>query len=391
MHSFENLHPNGVYLRAMTARVHLDHAASAPLRPVAREALARHFDLVGNPSALHASGRAARAVLEDAREELAAAVGAQPGEVVFTSGGSESNSIALAAGARRENRPGLLVGATEHPSVDGARAAHGAQLVGVDEIGRVRPAALAASIGPTTGLVSVQLVNNETGLVQSLPELVEIAHGAGAWFHTDAVQALGHIGVDFGELGVEFASLSAHKVGGPVGIGALLVRRGIEPAPYGLGGAQEHQLRSGTQPAMLAAAFAAAATEAVADLEAEAARLHRVREELVRRLRTDVQGVRVNGGEQVSPAICHVTFEGLRADDLLLLLDQAGFDCSTGSACRAGVHQPSETVLAMGGSLDEALGSLRFSFGPGTTPAEVDRLVEALPELVSRARIAHAG
>lgn len=375
----------------MDTRAYLDHAASSPQRAVATQVMSRYHDLVGNPAALHASGRAARAVLEDARERLAAAVGAQPGEVVFTSGGSEASSIVLYGAARREGRTAVVVGATEHPCVAGARDALGAQLVAVDEDGRVRPEALAAAVGQGTAIASVQLVNNETGLVQPVAELAQVARAAGAWFHTDAVQALGHVPFDFAALDVDFASLSAHKVGGPVGIGALLVRRGLELPPYGLGGGQEARVRSGTQPAVLAAAFAAAAAEAVEQLDAESARLHRLREDLVRRLRSDVQGVRVNGGETVSAAICHATFEGLRADDLLLLLDQAGFDCSTGSACRAGVHQPSEVMLAMGRSLDEALGSIRFSFGPGTTDDDIDRLADVLPELVSRARVAHAG
>ncbi len=370
-------------------RIYLDHAASAPLAPVALDALVRTMAVQGNASALHGTGRAARAVLEDAREELADALGAHPTELVFTSGGSEADTLALWAGLRRSGRPQLLVGATEHPAV--AQAATRFQDVAVlrcDADGLLDLDSAREALGPATAMASVMHVNNETGTVQPLDEVAELVHRHGAWFHSDAVQALGHVPVDFGASGADLMSFSAHKVGGPVGIGCLLARREVTLHPYGLGGGQEREVRSGTQPVALAAAFAAAARQAVERRAAEHERLQALRRRLVERVRATITGSWINGADEVSPAICNITFDGTRADDVLMLLDQAGIDCSTGSACRAGMHQPSEVLLAMGRSLAQASASVRFSFGPGTTMAEVDRLAELLPDVVSRARTA---
>ncbi len=344
--------------------------------------------LVGNPAALHTSGRRARSLLEDAREQLAEAVGAHPSEVVFTSGGSEADTIAVHAGLRRCADARVLVGATEHPAVASAVG----RWPGVERLGCDRDgvAVLAEDEGSPVALVSLMAVNNETGTIQPLEDAVGWAHGRGAWFHTDAVQALGHVPVDFAACGADMMSLSAHKVGGPVGIGALLVRRDVTVPSWGLGGAQERDMRSGTQMTMLAASFAAAASQASRGLQRESDRLRLLRDGLVARIRSTITGSHVNGGDLVSPAIVNVTFDQTRADDVLLLLDEAGFDCSTGSACRAGVHQPSEVLLAMGCTLEQAASSVRFSFGPSTTADEIDRLAAVLPDVVSRARTAWA-
>ncbi|GAB2495710.1 cysteine desulfurase family protein [Luteococcus sediminum] len=371
-------------------RSYLDHAASSPMRPSATEALMRGSLAVGNPAALHGSGRAARALLEDAREQLAEAVGAHPSEVLFTSGGSEADSIALTAGSRRPGRRSLVVGATEHPAVATARLRlPGVDVLPCDRDGHPDLEALAGRVGASTALVSVMSVNNETGTHIDLAPVVEQAHAVGAWAHSDAVQALGHVPVDFADSGLDLMSLSAHKVGGPVGIGALVARREVELGAYGLGGGQERDVRSGTQPVALAAAFAAAAKQAAEELEVESARLAGLRDGLVERVRATITGAWVNGGERTSPAIVNITFDGTRADDVLMLLDQAGVDCSTGAACRAGVHQPSEVLLAMGHSLDTALASVRFSFGPSTTAEQVGSLASLLPDVVSRARTAY--
>lgn len=371
-------------------RSYLDHAASSPMRPSATEALLRGSHVVGNPAALHGSARAARALLEDAREQLAEAVGAHPSEVVFTSGGSEADSIALTAGSRRPGRRGVVVGATEHPAVATARLRlPSTDVLPCDRDGHPDLDALAERVGASTALVSVMSVNNETGTHIDLAPVVEQAHAVGAWAHSDAVQALGHVPVDFADSGLDLMSLSAHKVGGPVGIGALVARREVELGTYGLGGGQERDVRSGTQPVALAAAFAAAAKQAAEELEVESARLAGLRDGLVERVRATITGAWVNGGERTSPAIVNITFDGTRADDVLMLLDQAGVDCSTGAACRAGVHQPSEVLLAMGRSLDTALASVRFSFGPSTTAEQVGSLASLLPDVVSRARTAY--
>lgn len=374
-------------------RRYLDHAASAPLRPVAARVWAEVSGLVGNPSSTHASGRRARARLEDAREELASAVGAHPTEVMFTSGGTEADNLAVLglAGHAGADRPRVAASAVEHPAVGEAVTSLGgrrAWWLGVDGDGLVTPSAL-AGLDASVGVVSVQAVNNETGTIQPLDAVVAAGRRVGAAVHSDAVQALGHVAFDFGASGLDAASLSGHKIGAPVGVGALLVRRGVRVAPLSHGGGQEARVRSGTVPVALAAGFAAAASEAVAELGSEVSRLGDVRARLVAGLER-LDGVRVNGGARVSPAICHVSVDGCRADDLLLLLDAAGLDCATGSACTAGVHRPSEVLLAMGRSEAEASGGLRFSFGPATTGDDVAALLAALGEAIPRARAARS-
>lgn len=369
----------------MPTRSYLDHAATSALHPVALAAMTRALAQLGNPGSLHGSGRAAKRCLEDAREELAAALGVAAGDVLFTSGGTEADSLAVLGAARaRPGRPRALLGATEHPAVADAVRFGRADVVGVDADGVVRLDELAARLASDVGVVSLQWVNNETGTIQPVARAAELARAAGAWMHSDAVQAFGHVVVDAGS--VDLLSVSAHKLGGPVGIGALVARRETRPAALGPGGGQEGGIRSGTPSVALAAGFAAAATLALASLGEEAARLAALRERLVAAVKT-IPSTLVNGADG-SPAICNVTFDGCRADDLLLLLDAAGIDCSVGSACRAGVHEPSTVLLAMGRSNEQASSSLRFSFGWSTTDADLDRLLNVLPDAVDRARLA---
>ncbi|MCA0293999.1 MAG: cysteine desulfurase [Actinobacteria bacterium] len=372
----------------MVARTYFDHAASSPTLPEAVAAMTRVLGAAGNPSSLHASGRAARSVLEDARESLAGDLGAHPTEVVFTSGGTEANNLAL-LGARSDARPVLAVSAIEHPSVAAVRDRPGEVVVlPVAASGHLEVAAAGELVDERTGLVSVMWVNNETGAVQPVAEVVALAHDRGALAHSDGVQAFGHLAVDFAASGLNLLSVSAHKLGGPVGIGALLVRRGTVLRPSGFGGGQEARLRSGTVPVALAAGFAAASGAASVRLAAEAERLAGLRDRLLSGAVSAIPDVGVNTVGPCGPAIVNLTFRGARADDVLLLLDAAGFDASTGSACTAGVHQPSEVLLSMGRPLDEASSSLRFSFGPDTTAADVDALLAVLPGVVSRARSA---
>lgn len=346
----------------------------------------------GNPAALHGAGRAARARLEDAREELAGLLGAFPDELIFTSGGSEADSIAVLQSASRwaGERPGLVVSAIEHPAVLGASAVLGArvELAPVDHGGQLDLDAWEHLIGKhragPVGLASLIWVNNEVGTIQPVVDAAEMAHRAGAWFHTDAVQGLGPVAIDFHASGADLLTVSAHKIGGPVGIGALLVRRGIDLGGYGLGGKQEGGVRSGTQPAWLAAGFAAAARAAVADRAALTERLADYADQLVRAA-SDCGGVR-NGSGPLSPAIVNLGFPGASADDLTFLLDQQRIQASTGSACRAGVHGPSDVLLAMGRDELAARQGVRFSFGWSTTQAEIDRIIAVLPGVVERAR-----
>lgn len=369
----------------MPTRSYLDHAATSALHPAALAAMTRALEQLGNPGSLHGSGRAAKRLLEDAREELAAALGVAAGDVLFTSGGTEADSLAVLGTAKaRPGRPRALLGATEHPAVRDAAMFGQADLVGVDADGVVRLEELGGLLAPDIGIVSLQWVNNETGTIQPVAQAAELARAAGAWMHSDAVQAFGHVAVD--ATAVDLLSVSAHKLGGPVGIGALVARRETRPVALGPGGGQEAGIRSGTPSVALAAGFAAAATLALASLHEEAERLTVLRERLVAAVAA-IPRTRVNGGV-ASPAISNVTFEGCRADDLLLLLDAAGIDCSVGSACRAGVHEPSQVLLAMGRTPAQAASSLRFSFGWSTTDADLDRLLSVLADAVERARLA---
>lgn len=365
---------------------YLDHAAMSPLRPEARAALGDSLGIEGNPSSLHRAAQRARRRLEEAREELASAIGAHPTSVVFTSGGSEANTIAL-LGSVRPDRHRMLVSAIEHPSVLGATR-RGAEVLPVTRSGVVEAEGL-ASISPDVAVVSVMHVNNETGLLQPIAQVRDAAHRAGAWFHTDAVQSLGHVPVDFTAMGVDMMTLAAHKVGGPVGIGALVLRRGVDPRPTGLGGGQERDIRSGTAAVSLAAGFAAAATAATADLATAARRLGDHQETIAAAARSCGGVVNTFLGPH-APHIVNVTFPGLRASDLLFLLDTVDIAASVGSACRAGVHQPSEVMLAMGRHEDEAAATVRFSMGHTTTDDDVDALLAHLPDFVSRARSASA-
>ncbi|MFV0428090.1 MAG: cysteine desulfurase family protein [Arachnia sp.] len=368
---------------------YFDHAATSPMRQAALEAFVRHSGVIGNPSALHVAGQRARRVLEESREQLAEAVSADPVEVVFCSGGSEADSIAVVGGrnARRaEGRHRVLVSAVEHPAVAGVRD-HGGEVIQVTGDGLVELGGVAQAIDTAVAVVSVMAVNNETGIIQPLSEIRDAAHRHGAWFHTDAVQALGHIRLSFRDSGADLMSISAHKVGGPVGIGALLVRRATTPSSIGLGGGQERHIRSGTGMVALAAAFAAAASQAVNDLAAELARLECLRAEIEAIVKAC--GGRINGaGAKRAPHIVNATFDAVRADDVLFGLDARGVYASVGSACRAGVHQPSQVLLAMGRSTAEASASLRFSLGHTSSPADVEALAAALPASVRAARAA---
>ena len=374
-------------------RSYFDHAATAALSPAARDAWLSAVEMVGNPSGLHASARRVKSLLEDARESIAADLGALPVEVVFTASASESDSIGvLSAWRARPERPAVVLSAVEHPGVATiVKHVEDARLVPVAADARVDVDALRGMVDERVGVVSVQLVNGEVGTLQPVAEVAEVARTVGAWSHTDAVQGLVHPGVDFAALGVDMASIAAHKIGGPVGIGALLLRRGMELPPAGLGSGQERGIVSGTPSAALAASFAAALREATTSRAAAVARLRELRTRLVAGV-AGIDRVRVNGPADEAlqmPGIVHLTIEGTRADDVLFLLDSHGVDASTGAACRAGLHQPSDVVLAMTGSTEDASSSVRLSFGEDMPDEDVDRVVALLPEVVERARTAH--
>ncbi|MGO1975248.1 MAG: cysteine desulfurase family protein [Propionibacteriaceae bacterium] len=384
----------------MGRRVYLDHAATTPMVAAAIEAVSAELTRVGNPSSLHRSGREARRVLEESREVIAARLGADPAEVIFTAGGTEADNLALLGGyraaRRRTGAARVIASAVEHhavlETVQSLADSEGADLqwAPVDSAGRIDVDAVGAQLdAAATALVTVMWANNEVGTLQPVERIAALAREHGAVAHSDAVQALGHVRVDFAASGLDCLSVSAHKIGGPVGIGALVARRGLALSPVQHGGGQERDVRSGTLDVVGAAGFAAAIEVAVAGLEAEATRLRTLRAGVLSGVLGAVEDVTVNGTgteEETLPGIANLSFAGCRADDLLLLLDAAGIDCSSGSACSAGVSQPSHVLEAMGRSSVEAGSALRISLGHDSTEADVAALVATLPSAVERAR-----
>ncbi|MDO8395916.1 MAG: cysteine desulfurase family protein [Dietzia sp.] len=381
---------------------YLDHAATTPMRPSALAAYAEAAATVGNASSLHGAGRRARRRVEEARESLAAHLGCRPSEVVFTSGGTESDNLAVLGQAAASGGDVVAVGATEHHSVLDS-AAHLATARGggadvrvlpVDRRGAVAPdtvRSLADEAGPRLALVAAMLGNNEIGTLTDVAGVAAAARSVGAAVHTDAVQAVGHVPVDFGALGVTSLSLSAHKFGGPLGVGALIIDRGAECLPVGFGGGQERDLRSGSVDVPGVVAMAAALDEAIRDMDAEAVRLGRLRDRLVAGVLARVPDVIANGGGERLPGIANLTFPGCSGESLILLLDAAGIECSTGSACTAGVAEPSHVLLALGAGEAAARSSLRLSLGHTTTEDDVDAAIAALAPAAERARVAGLG
>ena len=387
--------------------VYLDHAATTPMLPEALDAMTEELAQLGNPSSLHNAGRRARRIVEESREQIAAAYGARPSEVVFTSGGTEADNLAIKGlfWARRAVDPGrrrVLTAAIEHHAVldcAGWLSDHeGAEVswLALDGVGRVGPEALREAIerdAATVALVSVMWANNEVGTVQPVPALAAVAHEFGVPFHTDAVQAAGQLEVNFGACGADALTVTGHKIGGPVGAGALILGRGVHLVPVLHGGGQERDIRSGTLDAPAIRAFAVAAEISAHRRVSEAVRLAALRDDLIRQVLAAVPDAILNGpppGPDRLPGNAHFSFPGCEGDALLLLLDARGIACSTGSACTAGVAEPSHVLLAMGADEDRARGSLRFSLGHTTTQADVDALGACIGEAVARARRAAA-
>jgi cysteine desulfurase len=388
---------------------YLDHAATTPMLPQAVDRMAELLGQVGNASSLHAAGRRARRIVEESRETVAAALGARPSEVIFTSGGTESDNLAVKGlyWARHDvdpQRRRVLVSAVEHHAVlDPAIwiAEHGGGelvVVPVDSVGRLSPEALRAAIEEApeqVAVISVMWANNEVGTVAAIPALAEVASEYGAPLHTDAVQAAASLPVDFAGSGVAALTVTGHKLGGPVGVGALVLGREVECAPLLHGGGQERDVRSGTLDVPAIAAFAVAVEVTVKEQVERAESLAALRDELIRRVLEVVPDAQLNGDpvsdvEHRLPGNAHFSFPGCEGDALLMLLDAQGVECSTGSACSAGVARPSHVLLAMGHDEDRAKSSLRFSLGHSSTAADVDALVTAIGPAVDRARTAAA-
>jgi cysteine desulfurase len=382
---------------------YLDHAATTPMLPESIAAMCEELAQVGNPSSLHNAGRRARRVVEESREQIAEVFGARASEVIFTSGGTEADNLAVkgmfwARRAASPQRRRVLTTAVEHHAVlDSVRwlaDAEGAspEWLSVDCRGLVGPSVLDAALArdpSDAALVSVMWANNEVGAVQPIAELAAVAHSYGVPFHTDAVQAAAQLPVNFAASGADAMTVTAHKLGGPVGVGALILGRAVEPVPVLHGGGQERDVRSGTLDAPAIRAFAVAAVTCARRRAAEAERVACLRDELIRQVLHQVPDAVLNGpppGPDRLPGNAHLSFPGCEGDALLLLLDARGIACSTGSACTAGVAEPSHVLLAMGADEARARGSLRFSLGHTTTQADVDALGRAIGEAVARAR-----
>jgi len=386
----------------MASRVYVDYAATTPMIPAAREAWLEATRHVGNPSSLHTSGRHARRLVEESRERIAAALRVRPSAVIFTAGGTESDNLAIkglywsrrrVTGANR-----ILLSTVEHHAVldpvqwlvEDQEAQVG--WLAVDALGRVDVDEVERALSEgDVALCTVMWANNEVGTVQPVARLAEICRAAGVPFHTDAVQALGHLPMDLTAVGADAVTISSHKVGGPFGAGALIAKPTTALTPVAHGGGQEREVRSGTLDAPAVSAFAAAVEHAVAEQAERARQLASLRSELVEAITSVVPDAILNGdpgvGEEVRlPGNVHMSFPGCEGDLLLMLLDAAGVDCSTGSACTAGIPEPSHVLLAMGVDPKTARSSLRFSLGESSTSDDVKTISAALPSAVERAK-----
>jgi cysteine desulfurase len=372
-------------------RVYLDHNATAPLRAAAREAMTDALAMTGNPSSAHREGARVRRAVEDARAQVAALIGARPADIVFTSGATEANNLAL--GGVLTTGDTLVTSAIEHASVLGPAAALEAAGVRVDRLAVAADGTLSADVirercAARPRLVSVALANGEVGVVHDLAFVTETAHAQGALVHTDAAQAAGRMSIDVTALGVDLLSLSAHKLGGPSGVGALWVRPGLAVRPLLAGGPQERGRRAGTENAVGIVGFGATAAAVRHELATASARMRTGRDLLWALLRAGVPEIERNGApwERTLPNTLNVTVPGIAGETLLVLLDLGGVAASSGSACAAGSVEPSHVLLAMGADAARARAGLRLSLGPDTSEDEVRRAASVTVAAVQQIR-----
>jgi cysteine desulfurase len=377
-------------------RIYFDYNATTPLAPEALDAVtAATRDLFGNPSSVHTFGQQAKAALDQARSSIATLIGGDPLEVVFTSGGTESDNFAIrgvADALEPTKRRHLITTAIEHEAVLNtvkalARRGWRTTLLPVDHSGIVSPDRLREVISDDTALVSVMHANNEIGTVQPVAEMAAIAHERGALMHSDGVQSAGKIGVDVRSLGVDLFSISAHKFNGPKGAGALWIRRGTRLQAIQTGGKHERNRRAGTENVPAIAGMGAAARLAVTKLDRESARVAELRDRLEAGILSAVEGTVVNGArDRRVPNTTNISFDRVEAESLLIALDLEGIAVSTGSACSSGTLEPSHVLRAMGLPSHRTQNSLRFSLGMFSTVEEIDRVIEVLPRLVEKLR-----
>jgi cysteine desulfurase len=382
-------------------RIYLDHNATTPLHPAVVDRIAATLrDEFGNPSSVHHFGQRAKAVVDEARAAVATLIGGEPTEVVFTSGGTESDNFAIrgvAEALEAAGRRHLIASAIEHEAVLNTLKALGRRgwrisLLPVDHTGVVSPDSLRSALADDTALVSVMHANNEIGTIQPIAELARLAHERGALLHTDAVQSAGKIPIDVKALGVDLLSLSAHKFYGPKGVGAIWIRRGLRLQPIMTGGKHERNRRAGTENVASIAGMGVAAHLARTKIAEEAARLGALRDRLEHGILAAVPGTQVNGARE--PRVTNTTnvsFERVESESLLIALDLEGVAVSTGSACSSGTLEPSHVLKAMGFTAHRTQNSIRFSLGAGNTEADVDRVIGVLPGIVEKLRSLTAG
>ena len=377
-------------------RIYFDHNATTPVHPVVADTMAAALrEEFGNPSSVHHFGQRAKAVIDHARSALAALIGADPSEVVFTSGGTESDNFAIrgtAEALERSGRRHLVASAIEHEAVLNtlkvlARRGSDTTLLSVGDTGIASPDDLRVALRDDTALVSVMHANNEIGTIQPIAELAEVAHERGALFHTDAVQSVGKIPIDVKTLGVDLLSMSAHKFYGPKGVGAIWIRRGLRILPSTTGGKQERNRRAGTENVAGIAGMGAAADVARARIADECARVTALRDRLEEEILRAVPRTIVNGARTLRvPNTTNISFDRVEAESLLIALDLEGIAVSTGSACSSGTLEPSHVLKAMGFPPHRTQNSIRFSLGAANTEADVDRTVAVLPGIVEKLR-----
>lgn len=374
--------------------IYADYNATTRIDPEARAAMDEALDAgFGNPSSIHAAGQAARRSVDKARARVARMIGAAPEEIVFTSGGTEADNLAVlgVAGAAPDERRGIVTSAVEHQAVLAPCAFLRKQsrpvvFLPVDGDGRIVLAALDAAAKPDVALVSVMFANNDTGTIQPIAEVVKVAAACGAVVHTDAVQAAGKLPLDVTKLGVSLLSFSSHKLHGPKGVGALYIRRGVNLAPLLHGGRQERTLRPGTENVPAIVGFGKACELAQARLEADSRRVAELRAHFETQILARVRGTRLNGGGERLPNTSNIAFAGLDGESVAINLDVAGMAVSTGAACSSADKTPSHVLVAMGQSAQEARSSVRFSFGRDNTDEEIDRAVNLVVQTVKMLR-----
>jgi cysteine desulfurase len=380
--------------------IYLDYAASTPVDPLVVNEMSLYYnDIYGNPSSIHQQGQSAREAIDEARDKVARLIGAKSTEIIFTSGGSESNNLALKgiALAQKDKGNHIITSNIEHPSVANTcksleTSGFRVTLIPVDEYGMVNPDDVKKAITPRTILISIMHANNEIGTIQPLSEISAIARDAGVYLHADAVQTTGHIEVDVEKMGIDMLSISAHKLYGPKGVGALYLRNGVNIIPLIHGGGQENGYRSGTENIAGIAGFGKAAELAKEELVDEIKREIGLRNYLIHELSNRIDNVKLNGHpEKRLPNNSNISIDGINSADLLLSLDSQGIYISTGSACIALESEPSHILTAIGLSPAMARSALRLTIGRWTTRQQIDRVIEILPGLVTRLRATNAG